>query len=148
MWVATPYSIVRYQAEEAKTRGTPVTRESFLTWKVKFDKEMAVKRAKEQEERLKNLTPKEREESKKFQGRLSGIITQLPSLPRPQLKFFQVNNYSNVVETGQRTNRLKKTELLSTSPSMSAVTRWRRKTTGIVSISAIVIKDKGNVDEW
>ncbi|KAF9653104.1 RWD-domain-containing protein [Thelephora ganbajun] len=60
------------EAEEAKTRGTPVTRESFLTWKVKFDKEMAAKRAKEQEEKLRNLTPKEREEHKKLQGRLTG----------------------------------------------------------------------------
>jgi len=60
------------ETEEAKTRGTPVTRESFLAWKVKFDKGMAAKRAKEQEEKLKNLTSKEREEYKKFQGRLTG----------------------------------------------------------------------------
>ena len=81
----TPYSIIRYQAEEAKTRGTPVTRESFLAWKVKFDKETAAKKAKEQEEKLKNLTPKEREEYKKFQGRLSGTIISL-SIPSPSLK--------------------------------------------------------------
>lgn len=60
------------EAEEAKTRGTPVTRESFLAWKTKFDREMAAERTKEQEERSRNLTPKEREESKKFQGRLTG----------------------------------------------------------------------------
>jgi len=60
------------EAEEAKTRGTPVTHESFLAWKLKFDKEIAVKKTKEQEEKLKNLTSKEREEYKKFQGRLSG----------------------------------------------------------------------------
>jgi len=60
------------EAEEAKTRGTPVTRESFLAWKFKFDKEMAAKRVKEQEEKLKSLTPKEREEYKRFQGRPTG----------------------------------------------------------------------------
>lgn len=60
------------EAEEAKTRGTPVTRESFLAWKVKFDKEMAAKKARDQEGKLKGLTPKEREEHKKFQGRLTG----------------------------------------------------------------------------
>jgi len=60
------------EAEEAKTRGTPVTRESFLAWKVKFDKEVFAKRTKEQEAKLKNLTPKEREEYKKFQGRQTG----------------------------------------------------------------------------
>jgi len=35
---------------------------------------MTAKRAKEQEEKLKSLTPKEREEHKKFQGRLTGTI--------------------------------------------------------------------------
>jgi len=40
---------------------------------------MAAKRVKEQEEKLKNLTSKEREEHKKFQGRLTGtIISQSP----------------------------------------------------------------------
>ncbi|KAF9792396.1 hypothetical protein BJ322DRAFT_42744 [Thelephora terrestris] len=60
------------EAEEAKTRGTPVTRESFLAWKGKFDQEMVAKRAKEQGEKLKSLTTKEREEHKRFQGRLTG----------------------------------------------------------------------------
>ena len=60
------------QAEEAKTRGTPVTVESFNAWKIKFDKEMAVKCAREEEERLKGLPPKEREEFKKLHTRASG----------------------------------------------------------------------------
>ncbi|KAH9854130.1 RWD-domain-containing protein [Lenzites betulinus] len=60
------------EAEEARTRGTPVTLESFHAWKVKFDKEMAVKRAREEEEKLKGLSAKEREEFKKSQTRLSG----------------------------------------------------------------------------
>ncbi|KAI0831203.1 RWD-domain-containing protein [Trametes gibbosa] len=60
------------EAEEARTRGTPVTFESFHAWKVKFDKELAVKRAREEEEKLKGLSPKEREEYKKSQTRLSG----------------------------------------------------------------------------
>lgn len=63
----------RLQAEEAKTRGTVVTPESFLAWKVKFDKEMAAKRLKEQEEKLKGLSPKEREEYKKLQTRSTGL---------------------------------------------------------------------------
>ena len=71
-WCLTAF--IGYQAEEARTRGTPVTRESFLAWKSKFDKEMTAKRAKVQEEKMKNLTPKEREEYKKFRGRLSGMI--------------------------------------------------------------------------
>ncbi|GJJ12395.1 hypothetical protein Clacol_006637 [Clathrus columnatus] len=57
------------KAEEARTRGTPVTKESFMIWKIKFDKEMALRRAVEQEERLKALPPKEREEIRKTSGR-------------------------------------------------------------------------------
>ncbi|KAI0336428.1 RWD-domain-containing protein [Cubamyces sp. BRFM 1775] len=60
------------EAEEARTRGTPVTVESFKAWKAKFDKEMAEKRAREEEEKMKGLSPKEREEYKKMHTRLSG----------------------------------------------------------------------------
>ncbi|KZT26219.1 RWD-domain-containing protein [Neolentinus lepideus HHB14362 ss-1] len=59
-------------ALEARIRGTPVTHESFLAWKKKFDQEMASRKAKEEEEKLKGMTPKEREEYKKFQTRPSG----------------------------------------------------------------------------
>ena len=60
------------QAEEARTRGTPVTVESFKSWKAKFDREMAVKEAKEDEEKTKAFTQKEREEFKKLATRLTG----------------------------------------------------------------------------
>ncbi|KAF8654188.1 hypothetical protein AX16_003717 [Volvariella volvacea WC 439] len=60
------------EAEEARTRGTPVTLETFIAWKAKFDKEIAQKKAKEEEEKLKGLTPKEREEYKRYTTRLSG----------------------------------------------------------------------------
>ena len=46
--------------------------ESFKAWKEKFDKELAIKKAQEDEEHLKNMTPKEREEWKKSGTRLSG----------------------------------------------------------------------------
>ncbi|KAH8099491.1 RWD-domain-containing protein [Cristinia sonorae] len=60
------------EAEEARTRGTPVTLESFKAWKAKFDKEMARRREREEDEKLKGLTPKERDEVKKLATRLSG----------------------------------------------------------------------------
>ncbi|KAF4614623.1 hypothetical protein D9613_003044 [Agrocybe pediades] len=60
------------EEEEKRTRGTPVTVESFKAWKLAFDKEMALKKAQEEEERLKALTPKEREEWKRSVGRPSG----------------------------------------------------------------------------
>jgi len=60
------------EAEEARTRGTPVTLESFMAWKVKFDQEIASKRTREEEEKLKGLTAKEREEFKRLGTRLSG----------------------------------------------------------------------------
>ncbi|KAF8636465.1 hypothetical protein AX17_003281 [Amanita inopinata Kibby_2008] len=60
------------EEEEARTRGTPVTSESFKAWKAKFDKETASKRVQEEEDRLKSMTPKEREEYKRLFSRLSG----------------------------------------------------------------------------
>ncbi|KAI0736969.1 RWD-domain-containing protein [Fomitopsis betulina] len=60
------------EAEEARTRGTPVSIESFSAWKAIFEKELAAKKAKEEAERLKGMTPKEREEYKRLATRLSG----------------------------------------------------------------------------
>ncbi|KAI0695892.1 RWD-domain-containing protein [Cytidiella melzeri] len=60
------------EAEEAKTRGTPVTADSFKTWKAKYDKELAVIKAREDEEKMKGMTPKEREEYKKLGTRMTG----------------------------------------------------------------------------
>lgn len=140
-------NIIRVKAEEAKTRGTPVTRESFLAWKVKFDKEMTVKRVKEQEEKSKNLTPKERDEHRKFQGRQTGLIISL-SPCKPQLKSFQASKSLNVVETGLRMNHSRRTERLSTLPSTNALTKPKKRTKGTVSISAIVIKDNQNIDVY
>ncbi|KAH7916064.1 RWD-domain-containing protein [Hygrophoropsis aurantiaca] len=63
---------IALEVEEARTRGTPVTLESFKAWKLKFDKEMSQKKIKDDDERLRGLTPKEREEIKKAATRLSG----------------------------------------------------------------------------
>ncbi|TFY63976.1 hypothetical protein EVJ58_g2921 [Rhodofomes roseus] len=60
------------EAEEARTRGTPVTVDRFTAWKVEFEKELAAKKAREEEERLKAMTPKEREEYKRLATRLTG----------------------------------------------------------------------------
>ncbi|KII88544.1 hypothetical protein PLICRDRAFT_161745 [Plicaturopsis crispa FD-325 SS-3] len=66
-------SLVQVRAEEeARTRGTPVTVESFRAWKIKFDKELAAIKAREEEERFKGLSPKEREEIKRIATRPSG----------------------------------------------------------------------------
>lgn len=48
---------------------------SFKEWKAKLDKEMALRKAREEEERLKALSPKEREEYKKVQTRYTGPYT-------------------------------------------------------------------------
>ncbi|KAF8559556.1 RWD-domain-containing protein [Imleria badia] len=60
------------EAEEARTRGTPVTIESFKAWKAKFDKEASERKSRDEEEKLRGLTPKEREEIKKIGTRLTG----------------------------------------------------------------------------
>ncbi|KAF9264702.1 RWD domain-containing protein [Marasmius fiardii PR-910] len=58
--------------EAARTRGTPVTAASFKAWKAKFDAKQAEIKAREEEEKLKGLTPREREEWKRALARLSG----------------------------------------------------------------------------
>ncbi|KAK0459700.1 RWD-domain-containing protein [Desarmillaria tabescens] len=60
------------EEEEARTRGTPVTTVSFKAWKDKFDAQQARKKQQEEDERMKGLTPKEREEVKRMYSRLSG----------------------------------------------------------------------------
>lgn len=60
--------------EEARTRGTPVTASSFTNWKAKFEKELALKKALEDDEKLRNLSGKEREEFKKVALRLTGLM--------------------------------------------------------------------------
>ncbi|KZV97675.1 RWD-domain-containing protein [Exidia glandulosa HHB12029] len=60
------------EAEEARTKGTPVTPESFAAWRAKFERDMQLKRQREEEDRFKNLTPKEREELKKQETRPTG----------------------------------------------------------------------------
>lgn len=63
---------IALQAIAVKTAGTKVTPESFAAWKIKFEAEMEAKRVKEEQDRVKALPPKEREEVKKWSGKLSG----------------------------------------------------------------------------
>ncbi|TFL07568.1 ubiquitin-conjugating enzyme/RWD-like protein [Pterulicium gracile] len=63
---------IAIEAEEARTRGTPVTMDSFKAWKAKFDAELRVKKAKDEDEKMKGMTAKEREEWKRLQTRYSG----------------------------------------------------------------------------
>lgn len=49
-----------------------MTVESFNAWKSRFDKELSLRKTREEEERLKTSTPKEREEFKKLAIRLTG----------------------------------------------------------------------------
>ncbi|KAG8711860.1 hypothetical protein FRC09_020380 [Ceratobasidium sp. 395] len=60
------------EAEAARTKGTPVTVESFGAWKIKFMAEMKELQEREDEERLKTFTPKERDEWKKAKTKPSG----------------------------------------------------------------------------
>jgi hypothetical protein len=60
------------EANAARLRGTAVTAESFLKWKQGFLKELKQKKDKEEEERVKSLPPREREEWKRSKGKLSG----------------------------------------------------------------------------
>jgi hypothetical protein len=60
-----------------------VTLESFKAWKLKFDREVAQKKAQEEEEKLKAATPKEREEYRRYGTRLSGKLSHNFCWSRP-----------------------------------------------------------------
>ncbi|SCZ96950.1 BZ3500_MvSof-1268-A1-R1_Chr4-2g06885 [Microbotryum saponariae] len=102
--------------EEAATRkmqGTKVTHESFTQWRLKFEKEMADVSAKEEQERLKALPPKEREEAKKFRSKLSG--RQLfekgdPSLVTSDSGFEEEDGVEVDTSLYERTERLNLTD--------------------------------------
>lgn len=49
-----------------------MTIKSFNEWKIKFDRETSLRRTREEEEKLKALTAKEREEYKRMGARLTG----------------------------------------------------------------------------
>ncbi|KAI9509361.1 RWD-domain-containing protein [Russula earlei] len=60
------------EEEEARTRGTPVTIVSFKEWKTIFDGEISLRKTREEEEKLKAMTAKEKEEYKKVAVRATG----------------------------------------------------------------------------
>lgn len=66
-------TMIIYQAEAARTCGMPVTPVTFLAWRTRYNEKMAQKKAMEDEEKFRALTPKEREEYKKHATRLSGM---------------------------------------------------------------------------
>ncbi|GFZ52107.1 hypothetical protein JCM24511_09880 [Saitozyma sp. JCM 24511] len=60
------------EAEAKRTRGTPLTPDRFVDWRKGFMKELKAKREREEEERVRAMMPKEREEWKRKRDRLSG----------------------------------------------------------------------------
>lgn len=60
------------EAEAARTRGTPVDAAGYEKWRVAFQRELKEKRERQEEERVKSLGQKEREDWKKRKERLSG----------------------------------------------------------------------------
>jgi hypothetical protein len=51
-----------------------VTVKSFNEWKVKFDREVSLRRMRDEEEKLKAMTAKEKEEYKRMGARLTGEL--------------------------------------------------------------------------
>ncbi|KAH9451299.1 hypothetical protein MJO28_009185 [Puccinia striiformis f. sp. tritici] len=60
------------EAEAARKKGTPINKETFAVWRAKFYEQNQLKKLKDEEERYKSLTPKEREERKKSGTKLTG----------------------------------------------------------------------------
>ncbi|KIM24428.1 hypothetical protein M408DRAFT_317654 [Serendipita vermifera MAFF 305830] len=62
----------RRAIEEARTKGTPVTQASFLKWRATFAMEEAEKKKREDDEKMKGWSMKEREEARRVTARLTG----------------------------------------------------------------------------
>jgi len=60
------------EAEAARNRGTPVTPASFLEWRKRWNAKMKDKQAAEEDEKLKALAPKDREEFRRSKTKPSG----------------------------------------------------------------------------
>lgn len=60
------------EAEKAKTRGTPLTKDRYLSWRKTFLDELAKKRTKDEEDKVRAMGSKEREEYRKRRDRPSG----------------------------------------------------------------------------
>ncbi|KAB5595300.1 Rwdd1 protein [Ceratobasidium theobromae] len=60
------------EAEAARTRGTPVTVSSFNQWRIKFMAEMKERQEREEDDKLKTLSPKERDEWRKSKSKPTG----------------------------------------------------------------------------
>lgn len=60
------------KAEAARTRGTPLTPDAFNVWRKAFTAELAAKREKAEEDRIRALPPKEREDYRKRRERPTG----------------------------------------------------------------------------
>jgi hypothetical protein len=69
--------------------------ESFKAWKEKFDKELAIKKLQEDEEHLKNMTSKEREEWKKSGTRLTGKS----NVPGGRIKLIRGVSRASIIRT-------------------------------------------------
>ena len=65
------------QAEAERTRGTPVTHDSFDQWRQRFTAELRVKREREEDERVKALPTREREDYRRKRERASGVWCSL-----------------------------------------------------------------------
>jgi hypothetical protein len=82
--------------------------QSFRAWKAKFDLELAAKKAHEDEEKMKALSPKEREEWRRAATRLSGQFYDPRVDDKPTIYLFQAVNYSNATEFWKRIHSWKK----------------------------------------
>jgi len=60
------------EAEAKRTRGTPLTPTTFSLWRQRFVRELKEKRDREEEERVKAMAPKDREDWRRRRERLTG----------------------------------------------------------------------------
>ncbi|KZT50814.1 RWD-domain-containing protein [Calocera cornea HHB12733] len=63
---------IEAEAEAHRARGTAVTADSFAAWKEQFNAEMRRRMEREEEDKMRGMTPKEREEFRRSKTKLTG----------------------------------------------------------------------------
>ncbi|KAH9821154.1 hypothetical protein DFH28DRAFT_883758 [Melampsora americana] len=90
------------EKEKNRSKGTPINKETFMIWKKKFNENLKLNQKKMEDEKLKSLTPKERDEFKnrlnKFTGRQlfesnKALVNSDASLLEPDAEEIDLSSY-------------------------------------------------------
>ncbi|EGG05351.1 uncharacterized protein MELLADRAFT_107594 [Melampsora larici-populina 98AG31] len=95
------------EQEKNRAKGTPVNKETFMIWRTKFNETIKLQQKKIEDEKLKSLTPKERDEFKnrlnKFTGRQlfesnKALVNSDASLLEPDAEEIDLSSFEKALD--------------------------------------------------